>query len=410
MPMVRPLDVDALRQSFPALHQHVYGKPLIYLDNAATTQKPMSVISRLMQYYEAENANIHRGAHYLSQLSTKAFENARASVAAHIGAAHHHEVIFTRGTTESINLVAHSLSQLFDKQGPKVLITAMEHHSNLVPWQQWVNRTKGKLLVAKILPDGSLNMEHFAQLLDEQPDLVAVAHVSNVLGTVNPVREITAMAHKLGIPVLVDGAQAIAHMPVDVRDIGCDFYVFSGHKAYGPMGVGVLYGRESWLERMPPYQFGGEMVDRVSFENTTFNRLPFKFEAGTPNVGAVLGLETALNFLSKTGYEAIAAHEKKLLTIGHELLSQVEGIEFYGTSPGKESVISFNINGIHPYDIGTLLDKMGIAVRTGHHCAHPLMDEFGVSGMVRASMALYNTENEMVQLASAVNKAASMLR
>lgn len=403
-------DVDALRQSFPALAQTVYGKPLIYLDSGATTQKPLSVINRLKQYYEAENANIHRGVHYLSQLSTDAFEKARASVAAHINARHKHEIIFTRGTTEAINLIAHSFAQHLNKNAPRVLITAMEHHSNLVPWQQWVLQKGGKLLVAGLMPDGSLNMEHFEALLQEQPDIVAITHVSNVLGTVNPVRELTGLAHARGIPVLVDGAQAVAHLPVDVQDIGCDFYVFSGHKAYGPMGVGVLYGTEAWLESLPPYQFGGEMVDRVGFDTTTFNELPFKFEAGTPNVGAVLALETALSFIRKTGYDAIAAHEKNLTHYGHQLLSQVEGIAFYGTAPGKEAVISFNISGIHPYDLGTLLDKMGIAVRTGHHCAQPLMDLLGIPGTVRASMAIYNTLNEMERLAEAVSKAATMLR
>ncbi|MCE1201832.1 MAG: SufS family cysteine desulfurase [Bacteroidia bacterium] len=403
-------DVDALRQSFPALAQTVYGKPLIYLDNGATTQKPLSVINRLKQYYKAENANIHRGVHYLSQLSTDAFEKARASVAAHINARQKHEIIFTRGTTEAINLIAHSFAQHLNKNAPKVLITAMEHHSNLVPWQQWVLQNGGRLMVAGLKPDGSLNMEHFEALLEEQPDIVAITHVSNVLGTVNPVKAITSIAHARGIPVLVDGAQAIAHMPVDIQDIDCDFYVFSGHKAYGPMGVGVLYGKEVWLDRLPPYQFGGEMVDRVSFDTTTFNELPFKFEAGTPNVGAVLALETALSFIRKTGYEAIAAHEHNLTSYGHQLLSRVEDIEFYGTAPGKEAVISFNIKGIHPYDLGTLLDKMGIAVRTGHHCAQPLMDHLGIPGTVRASMAVYNTLNEMERLAEAVNKAAMMLR
>ncbi len=408
--MTTLLDVLALRHSFPALAQTVYGKPLVYLDNAATTQKPLSVINRLKQYYEAENANIHRGVHYLSQLSTEAFENARSAVAAHINARYKHEIIFTRGTTESINLVAQSFGQLPRKTSPKVLITAMEHHSNLVPWQQWTLRHEGELLVAGLNPDGSLNTGHFEALLDEQPDIVAITHVSNVLGTVNPVITLTALAHERGIPVLVDGAQSIAHIPVDVQEIGCDFYVFSGHKAYGPMGAGVLYGTEYWLDKLPPYQFGGEMVDRVSFEKTTFNELPFKFEAGTPNVGAVLALETALSFIRKTGYDAIAAHEKSLTNLGHQLLSQIEGIEFYGTAPGKESVISFNINGIHPYDLGTLLDKMGIAVRTGHHCAQPLMDLLDVPGTVRASMAVYNTPNEMERLAEAVKKAALMLR
>lgn len=408
--MFSSFDVEALRLLFPALQQQVYNKPLIYLDNAATTQKPQTVINRQKQYYEAENANIHRGVHFLSQISTQAFENARTTVANHINAKHSYEVVFTRGTTESINLVAHSLSQLINTQGPKVLITAMEHHSNLVPWQHWVKSKNGELLVCNILSDGALDMEHYVELLTKKPDLVALTHVSNVLGTVNPVKELTQLAHHHGIPVLVDGAQAIAHLPVDVQDLGCDFYVFSGHKAYAPMGVGVLYGRGEWLHRMPPYQFGGEMVDRVSFETTTYNELPFKFEAGTPNVGAVLGLETALNFISQTGYQAIALHEKRLTTLAHKLLRDIDGITFYGTTTNKEAVVSFNINGIHPYDLGTILDKMGIAVRTGHHCAQPLMQVLGVPGTVRASMALYNTEHEIELLAKAVAKAAAILR
>lgn len=407
--MTTSLNVAALRQAFPVLNQFVYNKPLVYLDNAATTQKPFSVIKRVQQYYEHENCNIHRGVHYLSQQATESFENSRNYIAKLINAGHSHEIIFTRGTTESVNLVASSLGKLLMKQGDTVLITGMEHHSNLIPWQQLCHENGSQLLVARINDSGETDLEHFRQLLEQGPKIVAITHISNALGTINPVKEMIQLAHDFDIPVLVDGAQSIAHMQVDMQDLDCDFFVFSGHKVYAPMGVGVLYGKESWLEKMPPYQFGGEMVDQVSFERTTYNSLPFKFEAGTPNVGAVLGLETALRFVEKTGFDAIAAYENELLAYGHKQLSTIDGIRFIGQAAKKAAVISFLVGDIHPYDLGTLLDKMGIAVRTGHHCAQPVMDRFEIPGTVRASFALYNTFEEIDKLTEAVRRAATML-
>jgi cysteine desulfurase / selenocysteine lyase len=407
--MTTSLNVAALRQAFPVLNQFVYNKPLVYLDNAATTQKPYSVIKRVQQYYEYENCNIHRGVHYLSQQATESFENSRNYIAKLINAGHSHEIIFTRGTTESVNLVASSLGKLLMKQGDTVLITGMEHHSNLIPWQQLCHENGSQLLVARINDSGETDIEHFRQLLEQGPKIVAITHISNALGTINPVKEMIQLAHEFDIPVLVDGAQSIAHMQVDMQDLDCDFFVFSGHKVYAPMGVGVLYGKESWLEKMPPYQFGGEMVDQVSFERTTYNSLPFKFEAGTPNVGAVLGLETALRFVEKTGFDAIAAYENELLAYGHKQLSSIDGIRFIGQAAKKAAVISFLVGDIHPYDLGTLLDKMGIAVRTGHHCAQPVMDRFEIPGTVRASFALYNTFEEIDKLTEAVRRAATML-
>ncbi len=407
--MTTSLNVEALRQAFPVLNQFVYNKPLVYLDNAATTQKPLSVIKRVQQYYEHENCNIHRGVHYLSQQATEAFENSRKYIAGLINANHSHEIIFTRGTTESVNLVASSLGKLLMKQGDRVLITGMEHHSNLIPWQQLCHENGSQLLVARINDVGETDLVHYKQLLEQGPKIVAITHISNALGTINPVKEMIHLAHTFNIPVLVDGAQSIAHMQVDMQDLDCDFFVFSGHKVYAPMGVGVLYGKESWLEKMPPYQFGGEMVDQVSFEKTSYNSLPFKFEAGTPNVGAVLGLETALRFVEKTGFEAIAAYENELLAYGHQQLGTIEGMRFIGQAAKKAAVISFLVGDIHPYDLGTLLDKMGIAVRTGHHCAQPVMDRFEIPGTVRASFALYNTFEEIDKLTEAVRRAVTML-
>jgi cysteine desulfurase / selenocysteine lyase len=407
--MTKMIDVAALRQAFPVLNQFVYNKPLVYLDNAATTQKPLSVIKRVQQYYEHENCNIHRGVHFLSQQATEAFENSRKYIAKLINASHSHEIIFTRGTTESVNLVASSLGKLLFKKGDTVLITGMEHHSNLIPWQQLCFENGSQLLVARINESGETDLEHFRQLLEKRPKIVAITHISNALGTINPVKEMIQLAHDFDVPVLVDGAQSIAHMQIDVQDLDCDFFVFSGHKVYAPMGVGVLYGKEEWLEKMPPYQFGGEMVDQVSFERTTYNSLPFKFEAGTPNVGAALGLETALRFVEKTGLDAIAAYENELLAYGHKQLSTIDGIRFIGQAAKKAAVISFLVGDIHPYDLGTLLDKMGIAVRTGHHCAQPVMDRFEIPGTVRASFALYNTFEEIDKLTEAVRRAATML-
>jgi len=403
-------DMLDLRAQFPALHQNVYGKPLVYLDNAATTQKPQSVIDRIVAYYSNENTNIHRGVHYLSHQATEAYENARISVARFINAAEAHEIIFTRGTTESVNLLAGSLKQFLLQQGDSVLITGMEHHSNLVPWQQVCFQNKAKLLVAKLTDKGEIDLEQFSQLLAQKPKLVAITHISNALGTINPVKEMIHMAHEQGIPVLVDGAQSVAHTSVDVQDLDCDFFVFSGHKMYAPMGIGVLYAKTDWLEKMPPWQFGGEMVDQVSFEETTFNRLPFKFEAGTPNVAGVLGLEAAMKFIRQYDMKSIETYENGIVQQALEMLQTIPGMRFIGEAAHRAGVISFVVDGTHPTDIGTLVDKMGVAVRTGHHCAQPVMTRFDVPGTVRASFALYNTEEEVEKLVKAVEKAVNMLR
>lgn len=408
--MAENFDVSLLRESFPALHQQVYKKQLVYLDNAATTQKPLMVMDRMTQYYSHENSNIHRGVHHLSQQATAAFEAARTYIARLINAQHSHEIIFTRGTTESVNLVASSLGRLLMQKNSSILVTAMEHHSNMVPWQQLCVQYESELLVANINEKGELDLEHYRRLLEKKPKIVAITHISNVLGTINPVKEMIRLAHEHNIPVLVDGAQSIAHTAVDMQDMDCDFFAFSAHKAYGPMGAGVLYGKEKWLNAMPPYQYGGEMVDSVSYAETSFNVLPFKFEAGTPNVAAVLGMETALRWMETIGYEVIAAHEHALCTYATEALSRIEGIRFFGQAKEKASVISFLVGNIHPYDLGTLLDKMGIAVRTGHHCAQPLMDVFQIPGTVRASFAVYNTFDEVKLFVEGVKKAVAMLQ
>ncbi len=402
-------DIQAIRKVFPALHQMVNNRPLIYLDNAATTHKPQPVIDRIVDYYSRQNSNIHRGVHHLSQQATEAFENARQYTAGMIHAAHPHEVIFTKGATEAINLVAQSLGKLLMSPGDRVLVTAMEHHSNLVPWQQLCHANNTTLDVVPFDEDGNLDLKAYESLLQQHPKIVAITHTSNVLGTINPVKSMISMAHRHGIPVLVDGAQSIAHSPIDVQDLDCDFFVFSAHKAYGPMGAGVLYGRESWLNQMPPYQFGGEMVDKVAFSDTSFNTLPFKFEAGTPNVEAVLGMESALKFISETGYEFITSHEHALLEQATHQLAGIAGMRFFGQAAEKAAVISFLVGNIHPFDLGTLLDKMGIAVRTGHHCAQPVMDHFGIPGTVRASLAVYNTFEEIDNFVVAVRKAVNML-
>jgi cysteine desulfurase/selenocysteine lyase len=402
------MDINEIRKQFPVLDQQVYGKPLVYLDNAATTQKPLCVIERERDYYLHENCNIHRGVHYLSQMATEAYEHARQTVARFINAKESHEIVFTRGTTESLNLLATSLGYLLSPQ--KVLITAMEHHSNLVPWQQMVQRCGGQLLVAPMDDNGVLDLQAYEDLLKQGPQIVAMAHVSNTLGTVNPVKEMIRMAHQYGAITVVDGAQSIAHLPIDVQDLDCDFFVFSGHKMYAPMGIGCLYGKTEWLEKMPPYQFGGEMVDTVSFEMTTFNKLPFKFEAGTPNVGAALGLETAIHFMESLDRSEVAQHEDALLAAAIQGLSKIEGMRFIGQAPEHSGLVSFIIDGIHPYDLGTIIDKMGVAVRTGHHCAEPVMTRFGIPGTVRASFALYNTLEEADVLVKAVTRAAMMLR
>ena len=403
-------DVQSIRQQFPVLNQQVYGKPLVYFDNAATTQKPLCVIERERDYYLNENCNIHRGVHYLSQKATEAYENARITVARFINAPEAHEIVFTRGTTESLNLLATSFEHLFIEEGDKVMVTAMEHHSNLVPWQQMIQRHHGELLVVPMDENGVLDLNAYQDLLKKQPKVVSIAHISNTLGTINPVKEMIAMAHQYGIPVVIDGAQSMAHLPIDVQDMDCDFYVFSGHKMYAPMGIGGLYGKAEWLEKMPPYQFGGEMVDTVSFEKTTFNKLPFKFEAGTPNVGAALGLETAVKFIESMDRKAVAEHEDLLLKTAVERLAQIEGMRFIGQAPHRSGLVSFVIDGIHPYDLGTIVDKMGVAVRTGHHCAEPVMTYFGIPGTVRASFAMYNTIEEVEVFVKAVERAANMLR
>ena len=417
------MNINEIRSQFPVLDQQVYGKPLVYLDNAATTQKPLCVIERERDYYLHENCNIHRGVHYLSQKATEAYEHARQTVADFIHAKESKEIIFTRGTTESLNLLATAFEHLLlkdvsldrfvprdDATRLKVLVTAMEHHSNLVPWQQMVQRHQGQLLVVPMDDSGTLDLEQYEKLLKEGPMVVSIAHISNVLGTINPVKEMAKMAHDHGIPVVIDGAQSIAHHPIDVQDLDCDFFVFSGHKMYAPMGIGGLYGKAEWLEKLPPYQFGGEMVDTVSFEKTTFNVLPYKFEAGTPNVGAALGLETAIQFLQGLDRDAVEEHETQLLQSAIQQLSGIEGIRFIGEAERRSGLVSFIIDGVHPYDLGTIIDKMGVAVRTGHHCAEPVMTRFGIPGTVRASFAMYNTLEEVEVFVKAVRRAAMMLR
>ena len=417
------MNINEIRSQFPVLDQQVYGKPLVYLDNAATTQKPLCVIERERDYYLHENCNIHRGVHYLSQKATEAYEHARQTVADFIHAKESKEIIFTRGTTESLNLLATAFERLLlkdvsldrfvprdDATRLKVFVTAMEHHSNLVPWQQMVQRHQGQLLVVPMDDSGTLDLEQYEKLLKEGPMVVSIAHISNVLGTINPVKEMAKMAHEHGIPVVIDGAQSIAHHPIDVQDLDCDFFVFSGHKMYAPMGIGGLYGKAEWLEKLPPYQFGGEMVDTVSFEKTTFNVLPYKFEAGTPNVGAALGLETAIQFLQGLDRDAVEEHETQLLQSAIQQLSGIEGIRFIGEAERRSGLVSFIIEGVHPYDLGTIIDKMGVAVRTGHHCAEPVMTRFGIPGTVRASFAMYNTLEEVEVFVKAVRRAAMMLR
>ncbi len=404
------LDVTRIRADFPILAREMNGHPLCFLDSAASSQKPTPVLEAMDRYYRQHHANVHRGVYQLSQEATDMFEAARRAVARFINAPSEQEVIFVRGTTEAINLVASSFGRAFLREGDEVVITWMEHHSNIVPWQLICEQTGARLRVVPISDEGVLDLEALARLLEGPVRLVAVTHVSNTLGTINPIRQIADMAHERGIPVLADGAQAIPHMPVDVQALGVDFYAFSGHKMYGPTGIGVLYGKREWLEQMPPYHGGGEMIERVTFEKTTWNELPFKFEAGTPDIAGTVGLHAAIDYIESAGREAIAAHEAELLRYGMELLAPIEGMRLIGTAPQKAGVISFVIEGTHPYDVGTLLDKMGIAVRTGHHCTEPLMDRFGVPGTVRASLGMYNTREELERLAKAVEKAAAMLR
>lgn len=402
-------DIDKIRNLFPILSRQVYGKALVYFDNAATNQKPWQVIDRITRYYSHENCNIHRGVHFLSQEATREFEDTREYVRQFINAAKREEIVFTKGTTEGINLIANSLGEILISQDDEVIISALEHHSNIVPWQMICERKGAKLRVIPINDKGEIILEEYKMLLNEKTRIVAVGHVSNALGTINPVREIITEAHKHDIPVVIDGAQGASHLEVDVRKLDCDFYCFSGHKIYGPMGSGVVFGKEKWLEKMPPYQGGGEMVDQVSFDRTTYNELPFKFEAGTPNVEGILGLKEALSFVNDIGIKNIGDHEDELLKYGTEKLLEIDGIRIIGTAEEKAGIISFLIGEIHPYDAGMIIDKYGVAVRTGHHCAQPVMDWFGIPGTIRASFAVYNTREEIDILIDAVMKAKEML-
>lgn len=402
------LNADNIRKDFPILSLSVYGKPLVYLDNAATTQKPRSVVDAIANEYYNVNANVHRGVHFLSQKATELHEQARETVRAFIHARSTSEIVFTRGTTESINLVAACFSQACMKEGDEVIISAMEHHSNIVPWQMVANRMGISLKVIPINDKGELLMEDYEKLFSPRTRLVSVAHVSNVLGTVNPVKEIISIAHDHGVPVLIDGAQSAPHMPIDVQELDCDFFAFSGHKTYGPTGIGVLYGKEKWLEELPPYQGGGEMIQHVSFEHTTYNELPYKFEAGTPDYVGSHALAVAIDYLNTLGMDNIHAYERQLTDYAMQQMQQIEGIRFFGTADNKDAVISFLVGDIHHLDLGTLLDRLGIAVRTGHHCAEPLMHRLGIEGTVRASLAFYNTHEEIDSLVAAIQRLKQM--
>lgn len=402
-------EVDKIRSFFPALNQKVNGSRLVYFDNAATMQKPKQVIDELVNYYQAENSNIHRGAHYLSQRATESFEKTRIAVQKFINAKHSHEIIFTKGTTESINLVASSLKS-FLKKGDEIIISEMEHHSNIVPWQLCCQQTGVILKTVPILENGELDISALKNILSSKTKLLAISHISNVLGTINPIEDIVELCHKKSIKVLIDGAQASAHYKIDVQKIGADFYCFSSHKMYGPTGVGVLYGKEELLRKLPPYQGGGEMVESVSFKKTTYANLPYKFEAGTPNIGGVISFKKAISFIEKIGFESIKKHEKELLLYATEGLMKIEGLKIYGTSESKCCVVSFNIDNIHSYDIGTILDKMGVAIRTGHHCAQPIMNRFDILGTARLSFAMYNTKDEIDECLLAIKKTKKMLK
>ncbi|MDD2631393.1 MAG: cysteine desulfurase [Bacteroidales bacterium] len=402
-------DVEKIREDFPLLQRTVYNKPLIYLDNAATNQKPRQVLQRLADYYQSENSNIHRGTHKLSIQATTAYEQARQSVARFINAPAAEQIIFTKGTTESINLVATTFGERFVEAGDEILITYLEHHSNIVPWQLMCGRRGATLRVADITQDGVLDLDDFKRKLTTKTKLVAFAHVSNTLGTINPAKELVKLAHDAGARVLIDGAQAVAHLPVDVQALECDFYCFSAHKIYGPMGDGVLFGKKEILEELPPYQGGGEMISEVTFGKTTFNELPFRFEAGTPNVAGALGLEAALHYIQSVGAEEMHQYENELLLYATEKLSAIPGLTIYGNSPEKTGVVTFNLAGIHSYDAGTLLDKFGIAVRTGHMCTQPLTEFYGVPGFIRASFSMYNTRQEVDALADAIMRSREML-
>jgi len=403
-------DIKKIRNDFPILSRKVNSKPLIYFDSGATAQKPKQVIDAITKFYSEQNANIHRGVHRLSQDITTVYENARATIQKHIGAKHAHEIIFTRGTTESINLVATAFGKRFVNSGDEILITEMEHHSNILPWQQLCEEKNAVLKVVPTNPEGELIMDEFKKLLSAKTKIVAITHISNTLGTINPIKEIISLAHAKNIPVLVDGAQAIPHTKVDVQDLDADFYCFSGHKVFGPTGVGVLYGKEEWLRKLPNYQVGGGTIKTVSFAKTEYADIPLRFEAGTPNIEGGIGLAVALDYINNIGLENISAYEHELLEYATEKLSAIDGLKFIGTSKHKASVVSFVIEGIHPYDIGVILDQLGIAVRTGHHCTQPIMDKFKTPGTVRASLAFYNTKEEIDELVKGVIKAKQMLK
>ena len=401
-------DIQKIREDFPILSRTVYDKPLVYLDNAATTQKPLCVLDAMREEYLNVNANVHRGVHYLSQQATDLHEAARETVRRFINAESVSEIVFTRGTTEGLNLVASSFCEEFMQEGDEVIISVMEHHSNIVPWQLQAAKRGIAIRVIPMDERGELKLDEFRGMLNGRTKLVSIAHVSNVLGTINPVKEITRIAHEHGVPVLVDGAQSTPHFRVDVQDIDCDFFVFSGHKMYGPTGIGVLYGKESWLDRLPPYQGGGEMIESVTFEKTVFEKLPFKFEAGTPDYVATHGLAKAIDYIESIGIDNISAHERELTRYCMQKLSEIEGMRLFGTSDHKDAVASFLVRDIHHLDMGTLLDRLGIAVRTGHHCAQPLMDRLGIQGTVRASFALYNTKEEIDVLANGIARVSQM--
>lgn len=406
--MVMTYDVNAIRRDFPILSTTVYDRPLIYLDNAATTQKPLCVLDAMRHEYLNANANVHRGVHYLSQQATELHEAARETVRRFINAGKTEEVVFTRGTTESINLVASSFCEEFMKEGDEIIVSVMEHHSNIVPWQLQAARRGVAVRVIPMNDEGELDMEAYAGMFTERTKIVSVAHVSNVLGTVNPVREMIRIAHSHGVPVLIDGAQSTPHFRVDVQELDCDFFAFSGHKIYGPTGIGVLYGKEKWLDRMPPYQGGGEMIESVTFEKTVFQSLPFKFEAGTPDYIATHGLAVALDYVNDIGLENISSHERELTSYCMEQMRSIDGIALFGTSEHKDAVVSFLVGDIHHLDMGTLLDRLGIAVRTGHHCAQPVMQRYGIQGAVRASFAMYNTREEIDALVEGVRRVSRM--
>lgn len=404
------LDINKIRADFPILSRLIYGKPLVYLDNAATSQTPACVVDRIAESYYHSNANVHRGVHFLSQEATNIMEAARIHVQRYINAAKPYEIIFTRGTTEAINLVASSFGEAFLQEGDEVVLSEMEHHANIVPWQLLEMRKGIRIKVVPVTARGELDMECYRNHFSERTKLVSLTYVSNVLGTINPVKEIIEIAHRHDVPVLIDGAQAVPHLAVDVQDLDADFFVFSAHKMYGPTGIGILYGKEKWLEKMPPYQGGGEMISHVSFGKTTFNELPFKFEAGTPDYVGATAFSTALDYVEKIGIENIAAHENVLTQYTTEKMLEIPGMRIFGTAPRKDAVISFLIGNSHPYDVGMLLDKMGVAIRTGHHCAQPLMHALGVEGVARASFAVYNTQEEADIFIASLKRAAAMLQ